>query len=438
LEICSRDEWSIQQFSDLQACQLRKQIRHAANHVPFYRRVFKEAGIDPESIKDQSDLVKLPILEKSTVRQQGTALLDERLDLSRLIKVETSGTTGTPLTIYDDLAASSARYAYWDARCRGLVGKRRRHDRSVSLGGHMVTAPRRSRPPFWVHNRRWQQLYMSSYHLSPHNLGHYVEAIRRFDAAFIEGYPSSLYAIARHIVDSEMDPIRFDACFTTAETLLDYQRDAFRQAFCCPTHDQYGCAEMVIFAAECSHGQMHLSPEMGIAEVVDADDRPLPEGQVGSLICTGLVNRAHPLIRYRIGDLGSLLKGSCSCGSQLPRLGRIEGRRDAVILTADGRQIGRLDPVFKGVVGISEAQIVQDDLCRFRIRIVTTEQYRDEHGKRAAQNLCERLGGKAEVTIEMINVVERSRSGKLPAIVCNLPLEERRELLSRVWSEENR
>lgn len=416
--IAERDRWSGERFAAFQREALCDVVRHAAAHVPYYRRAFAEAGIDPRSIRGVEDLPRLPILEKTVVRADPLALVDSTRDRAKLLLLHTSGTTGTPLDLYRDAALNAAAFAWLDARWHAVVGLRRREHRSVSIGGHLVAAPGRTRPPFWVHNRHWNQLYLSSYHLAPQYLADYVEAIRRFRPDYIEGYPSSVYAIARYICDAGLAPIPIRACFTTAETLLDHQRDAIRQAFGCRTYDQYGCGEMAVFAAECAEGSMHLSPDYGIVEVVDEQDRPLPAGRTGQLICTSLINRVQPFLRYRLGDMGSLRPGPCACGSALPCLGTIEGRTDAVLITRDGRRIGRLDPVFKGTRGIAEAQVVQDDYDRFRVRIVPSESYVEADGKAVATALAERVGG-GDIRIELVTAIERTAAGKFRAVVCN-------------------
>lgn len=419
-DIAGREGWSARQFADYQCKMLREVIRQAAQRVPHYRRVFAEAGISAESIRTVEDLRRLPILEKQVVRSNPLSLVDETLDRASLMKQHTSGTTGTPLDLYRDVALSSAAFAYLDARWHAVAGVQRRRDRSVSVGGHLVVAPDRSHPPFWVENRRWRQLYMSSYHLSPRFLGAYVAALREFNGAYIEGYPSSVYSIARFIVEKGLPPVPFKACFTTAEMLFDYQREAIRAAFGCRTYSQYGCGEMAVFAAECPEGSMHLSPEFGIVEVLDEKDEPVEPGGTGQFVCTSLINRVQLFIRYRLGDSGSLRPGTCGCGSALPMLGHVEGRTDAVLVTRDGRLIGRLDPVFKGARGIIEAQVVQDDLDHFRIRVVPGRDYTDADGRVIANNLAQRLGS-GEVRIEVVSEIERTPAGKFRAIVCNLP-----------------
>lgn len=419
-EIFERDKWSAEQMAEYQRERLCSLILHAAEHVPYYRRLFAETGVDPRSIQGLADLSRVPTLTKQTARAVPEELLDERLDRSRLDPAFTSGTSGTPMRLYRDEALYATLVAFFDGRCRELAGMRRIRNRSASIGGHLVAEPGRTRPPFWVVNRRWNQLYMSSYHLSPRNLPHYVQALRDFQPEYIEGYPSSVYSVAQFILENHLPPVPIKACVTTAETLFDHQRQAIREAFGCRTYNQYGCGEFAVFAAECEQGTMHLSPEVGITEIVDENRQPVPPGQVGRLVCTSLQNFVQPWIRYEVGDTGVMQGGQCPCGRPLPILSSLEGRVDAVLVTRDGRHIGRLDPVFKGANGIREAQIIQDDYDKFRVRLVVARDYTEQHGKNIVANLAQRVG-QADIKVEIVEAIERTRAGKFVAVVCNVP-----------------
>ncbi|NLE60264.1 MAG: hypothetical protein GX616_18090, partial [Planctomycetes bacterium] len=93
---------------------------------------------------------------------------------------------------------------------------------------------------------------------------------------------------------------------------------------------------------------------------------------------------------------------------------------DAVLVTRDGRRIGRLDPVFKGARGITEAQVVQEDLDRFCIRVVPAHNYTDRDGRAVGANLAERIGG-GDIRIEVVPAIARTAAGKFQAVVSLLP-----------------
>jgi len=276
----------------------------------------------------------------------------------------------------------------------------------------------RTRPPFWKYNPFMKQLYMSSYHLAPQYLDHYLEALRRYRPVYLYGYASSCESLARHVLEREAKDVRFRAVLTSSETLFARQRALIERAFGCRVHDSYGSAEMVALATECEHSRLHVSPEVGVVEVL-RDGRPVGEGDVGELVCTGLLNSAMPLIRYRTGDAAVRSSSPCPCGRPLPILERIEGRVDDLLWTRDGRAIGRLDPVFKGVEHVAESQIVQEDLGRIRVRLVPAPGYKDHDGLRISANLIERLGD-VNVLIEVVPFIERA-GGKFRAVICQVP-----------------
>jgi phenylacetate-CoA ligase len=164
---------------------------------------------------------------------------------------------------------------------------------------------------------------------------------------------------------------------------------------------------------------MHCWPEAGLIEVMaDDSDEPVQPGQTGRFICTGILNSDMPLIRYEIGDRGALSdhQSQCSCQRTLPILQKIEGRLDDIILTPDGRKIGRLDLVFKEELCIQEAQIIQEDMSRIRVLVVPDSGYSEHDRVAIVQRLKERIGD-LDISLETMNRIPRAANGKFRAVV---------------------
>ena len=106
-------------------------------------------------------------------------------------------------------------------------------------------------------------------------------------------------------------------------------------------------------------------------------------------MATGLLNPDMPLVRYDVGDRGARAPSgaACACGRLLPRLLAIEGRSDDVVVTPEGRRVGRLDPVFKADLAIREAQIVQETRDRVRVLIVPAAGYGEDDARTVRQGL---------------------------------------------------
>jgi len=207
-----------------------------------------------------------------------------------------------------------------------------------------------------------------------------------------------------------------------AEPLYSYQRNTISDAFRCPVRDTYGMAEFVCAASECENGNLHFWPEVGYTEVLDdKDDREIAQGETGRLVCTGLLNSVMPLIRYEVGDRGYILNGStlCECSRNLPILGGIDGRSDDVIITRDGRRIGRLDPVFKAEFPIREAQIIQEDIDLIKVKLVVANGYKREVGEKIVSGIRDRVGD-IEINLELVDKIPRTNNGKFRAVISKL------------------
>lgn len=415
-EVLERDRWPPSRWRTWQRIRLEQILRRAERTVPFYRN--RDSGSQPPYVEDP--LEAWPFLEKESVRRAPRDFLSIDRRAWRMFHEHTSGTTAKPLDLWWSRATVRYWYALFEARARRWNGVTQR-DVWANIGGQLVVPVGRRRPPFWVWNSPMRQLYLSSYHLSPALLQHYFEAIRRYGVTHLIGYPSSLYELALGVLAEGAHQLRMKVVITNAERLEPHQRAAISEAFRCPVRETYGMAEIVVAASECEAGGLHLWPEVGIVEVWNGNRRCAP-GETGEFVCTGLINEDMPLIRYRTGDLGAMgdPEEPCECGRGLPCLKMVEGRSDDVLVTRDGRRVGRLDPVFKRELRIHEAQIVQESVDRVIVRIVKAEGFSEKDEGAIKDELRDRLGD-VEVGFEFLSVVPREPNGKFRAVVCRVP-----------------
>ncbi|MBI2895801.1 MAG: phenylacetate--CoA ligase family protein [Deltaproteobacteria bacterium] len=413
-EFRERDGWSADRLGEWQDARLRDLLRHAVAHVPHYRRLHARGGFPIEEVRTAADLSRLPVLEKDEIRRNPDDFLASTP--KRLHQLFTSGTTGTPLKLYRSTETNRAWYACFERRAREWSGVHR-GDRLASLGGQLVVPFECDRPPFWVWNAPARQLYMSVYHLSPRFLDSYLDEIVSRRIVHMYGYASAMDALASHALDTGRRDVRLVVATSNAEPLFDHQRDRIGRAFGCDVRDTYGNTELSVAAFECEEHRMHLSMEVGVVEVLAEDARPCAPGEVGDLVCTCLLNFDQVFIRYRHGDRGSTLPESpCRCGRKAPALQSIDGRRDDVLVTPDGRRIGRLDPVFKGGMRLREAQIVQLATDEIQVRVVPAPGYSDEDATMIASRLRDRMGP-VKVEVVQVKELERTSNGKLRGVI---------------------
>jgi len=377
-------------------------LRYAVAHVPFYR----EQKLPPD------DFSAWPILDKQFIVAAPERFLSDEFDAQRLMTINTSGTTGTPLTVrftkeYHQMEmAFRWRHKAW-AGCPYLSS-------GAYISGHPVVPPNQQRPPFWRVDRIEKRLLCSSYHLTPDNLPRYIDALMDFAPDFVHGYPSSVYLLAKQMADDGITALRPRAVFTASETLLDFQRMVIEQAFGTKAFNWYGTTEFTNNIIECAQGSLHQRPDYGVLELLGD----------GTMIATGLNNRAMPFIRYRVGDRATRRDGSCACGCAFPLIERIEGRVEDYVRTPDGRIVGRLDHLFKDVQHVREAQIVQTHLDELVLRIVRTDGFTAEDEQIILKEAHLRLGDSMRIRFEFTDAIERTAGGKFRFIVSQLPREQ--------------
>jgi phenylacetate-CoA ligase len=425
-EAHEREGWDAARWREWQGERLAYILNRAATRVPYYREHWSERRRRGD-LSSREDLKNWPVIEKDALRANPLAFVADDCDVRRMFHDHTSGTTGKSLDLWLGRETVRRWYALSEARWREWYGVTRR-DRWAILGGQMVAPATVRRPPFWVWNAGLKQLYMSSYHLAPDLVPHYLEALKRYRVKYLLGYTSSLYALAREILKLKWHDLRMEVVVTNAEPVFKHQRETIAEAFECPVRETYGMAETVAAASECEAGRLHLWPDAGICELL-TNGAPTPRGRAGELISTGLLNADMPLIRYQVGDRATLPleESTCACGRTLPTLLSVDGRVQDTLYTMDGRSIGCIDTVYGPEVPLREAQIIQESLSQVRVRYVPAPEWTKDAGASLIAGMRERMGA-VEVILEEVREVPRTASGKFRPVICNLSPEELRRV----------
>jgi phenylacetate-CoA ligase len=421
-EALERDSWNSAQWEKWQTERLSLILHRAVTRVPYYRNLWNERRKSGDK-SSWEYLENWPVLEKQTLRVRGAEFVAEDCSRSKMFHDHTSGTTGTSLDLWSTESTVKQWYALFEARCRRWSGVTR-HDRWAILGGQLIAPVSQKKPPFWVWNAGLNQLYLSVYHLSPNLALFYLDALVKYRVKYLLGYPSAIYFLAQQAIRLNYQNLKLSVVITNAEPVYEYQRNLIESAFACPVRETYGMAEIAAAASECNQGSLHQWPDTGLIEIAS---RPADEHQTGDLICTGLINADMPLIRYQVGDRGSLSDATCQCEKSLPLLGKIEGRSDDVLYTRDEKRIGRLDPIFKSNLPIVEAQIIQQSLDLLKVLYVPAENFSPRTTEILAERLRERMG-EIEILFEEVSEIPRTNRGKFRAVICNLTREERASL----------
>jgi phenylacetate-CoA ligase len=411
--------------------RLGETLRTAVATSPFYRDTLGRAVREGASLQD------LPVLTKTTLmREWNRIVADSRLRLAdaeaslageragELLLDEyrafaTGGTTGErAVAVYDRRAwlPTVANLFRWvgvvggtlDMKIVGIGAPTSLHitNRAFAEVGSRPGTPRLSV-------------------LTP--LPQVVESLNAFQPDAIITYPSFVRRLVEE-QDAGRLSIRPQMLVTTAEVLDRVVRDLARRTWGIRIRDSYGTTEAGLLGTECEAvAGMHIAEDLLVFEVLDEQDRPVPEGRQGSkVVVTTLFNRGFPLIRYQITDLVTFTSEPCACRRPFGRVTSIVGRsEDYLPLPAiDGGRVrvhaGRLRGPLAGVPGLRQFQLVPEgDGLRLRVSVRNGVSAK-EVGSMAVATVREALrgaGASAAVDAEIVDVIERAGTGAKERLV---------------------
>jgi phenylacetate-CoA ligase len=407
-----RASWTQAEYLNWQKNAVTEMLVYAAQKVPYYRNYW--TGKDQSNI---GDINAWPILDKDIVRNHPTQFISDDFNIKDLSVMHTSGTSGKPMTIYLSKESFGLWYALYDLRIKKENGVDPFKDAYGTFAGQLICAQNQTKAPFWVHNQLGKQVYFSSYHLNENNIQSYVKAMDDYKLTYLMGYTSALHSVVVLAKAKNIELPKLKLVITNAEPLFDHQRELISAAFQCPVVQTYSGCEYAFGGTEDLQKNMWLWPESGLLEVLTVNGNIQPYGQ-GAFLATGLVNKAMPLIRYKIGDSGTIEDPEItkSIGNML-RLTSIDGRTDDLIKTPDGRLVGRLDPVFKADFAIKEAQIIQEKLTLIILKVVEDKNFNEAQKQELIARLKDRVGDAIEIQYQSVDSIARNANGKFKAVI---------------------
>lgn len=407
--------WSLEKLAAYQNQRMREFVKDILLKVPFYKDNPDYSNLR----KNFSDIRDFPILSKKLVKNKLKEFYN--LDQKKVIWSKTSGTTGSPIFFPITRETMQKEYAYWNMAYNWNGVCLHCREKIAMIAGHPVAWHGRTKPPFWTFDLVNNRLYFSSYHISEFNLKFYIKKLEEFNPILLHGYPSSIYLLALAYQKHGMKKLNLKAIYTSAETLLDFQRNKIESVFQAKVFNYYGTSEPTSHIIECEKNELHLKAESSFVEILNNDNQPCKPGETGRIVTTNFNSTAFPLIRYDVGDLVTISKSQVSkCGRSGLLIDNIEGRTEDYIITPDGRIVGRLDHLFKDDLDVIEAQVEQRRIEEVILRIVRGINYSKKDEIFILKAARTRLGNSMKVTFEYVDEIPRTSSGKFRFIVSKI------------------
>ena len=438
------DRWTRQELVRFQHQQLSSLVTHAIRHSPFYRGLYKHIKTDQGVV-----LNDLPIIDKSIMMDNFDEFVtDPRLKLNELRThiaqltrdeyylgeyrvLTTSGSSGLKGVFVSNRKEWSTALAGF-LRCGSFMGVSPRLPKRWKISSIGADSPMHVTYRMSVSSDvgliKAQRLEATS------SIEDLVDALNAFQPEFLNAYPSIASLLAIEQLEGRLN-IHPKVVSTLAEVRTKDMEQKIQEAWGVMPFDNYGMTEAgIVFGSDCSfHCGIHVFEDFFIVEVVDEQDRIVPDGSPGyKLLITNLFNFTQPLIRYEVSDMITMSTETCPCSRPFRLIARVEGRSDDIIYLRgpQGRDVPVHPIHFHSTIGalqeIKQYQVVHED-DEIHISIVLRE---GASGEEVASKLRDNLRGNLEshgakcpdIHIRSVDRIERDpcKMGKLKLVMSNI------------------
>lgn len=399
-----------------QAERLADTLNYAAAQSPYYSEAW--GALPPvEAAEAHAVLRSLPLLPKEALQERSEQLL-ARSYVGPTSRKITGGSTGQPVTVIKDRRATAReRAGMWLGYgwCGVTMG-----DRAARFWGAPLATGRRwlTRLSDFTMNRT----RFSAFAFDEGDLAKYWRECVSFQPDYFHGYVSMLEAFAGFVTERGYDGrrLRLKSVVATSEVLTPPQRRLIQSAFGAPVQVEYGCGEVGPIAYECETGSLHLLAPDLVVEVLRPDGNPVEPGEAGEIVLTDLNNRAMPLVRYRVGDFGTM-GATCACGRAFPVLGAIWGRAYDFVEAPDGKRyhgeffMYAFEDLRRAGLPVQAFQVTQEGPAALDVAVVTKGDLTAEREGAIRRALNGRLRG-MDLRVRRVERIDRTPSGKMQVI----------------------
>ena len=370
--------------------------------------------------KFPNNWTNMPIITKADFQHNLKSIISDEYNLNDLYIASTSGSSGHPFFFVKDKythaftwALIKQRYAWHDlsfnskqARFYGIsLEKRKQYYKEI------------------VKDKVMNRVRFPVFNLSDKVLENFMQRFNKYQFEYIYGYTNSLLSFARFLLQNNIcltnicPTLKF--CITTSEVCTDEDRKILKTAFGVPVINEYGASEVGIIAFENPSGEWIISDENLYLEIVDDEGRTISDGTFGNILITDLYNKAFPIIRYKIGDLGAIKTDMDTSRDVRKKLLCLNGRQNDTIILPSGKKSPGLSfyyisrSILESTGIIREFIIHQTALDEFIFDIVSERPLNINEVNEIQKKLDLYLEPGLNLKINRVPMIKRPASGKI-------------------------
>ncbi len=388
----------------------RKEILqfHLQNNS-FYRSFGKDINLD--------DWNSVPIITKKDLQIPLEKRLSKGYNSKNVYVNKTSGSSGDPFVFAKDKFCHALTWAEIQNRF-GWYGI----DFNSSMQARFYGIPLDKKgyykeriKDFFSHRFRF-----SVFDLSDKAFHNHLKKFRSTPFDFINGYTSPIVQFAKFlkregVVLNRVCP-SLQVCIVTSEILFESDKKLMETQFGVPVINEYGASELDLIAFQNPKGELQINSETLYVEILDDNNNPLPKGKEGRVVITSLYNKAHPFIRYDIGDIGVISNKSTF---KKPILKSLIGRTNDIAILPSGKKAAGLTFYYitKSIIeddgNVKEFIIEQLTKSDFNVKYISANELSVEKMEVIKKEMVKYLEPGLHITFERQDKIARSKSGKL-------------------------
>lgn len=396
-------------YADYVERKKKEIVNYHLNYTPFYRNFFGS--------EKYTGWEEVPVMTKADLQKPLEQRFSKAYNSKNSYVGKTSGSSGHPFIFAKDRFCHALSWAEFSDRYRwyGID-----LDRSVQARFYGIPLDR-----FGYYKERLKDRFGFRYRfpifdLSDAKMEEFLEDFRKKDFHYINGYTSSIVLFAKFlkkkgiILKEICTNLRL--CIVTSEMFFEEDKVLLEENFGVPVVNEYGASELGLLAFQNPQEEWILNSETMFVEVLDPNAKAVPAGEEGRIVITSLFNKAHPFIRYDIGDTGALDE---NCSLKKPILKRLLGRTNDVAQLPSGKIVPGLTfyYVTKSIIEneglIKEFIVQQTEPGTFRIIYVSENELNDEKKQKIKDAMVVYLEEGLKVSFEHKKILNRSKRGKL-------------------------
>ena len=404
------------EYAEYQRKRRNAILDYHIQHNSFYREFFNWDGFDTWK--------HVPIMKKADLQQPLKDRLSSTYSTTTAYVGKTSGSSGHPFIFAKNRFAHALSWAGFQDRYHwyGI-------DLNKSLQARFYGIPLdffgniQERLKDRISLRRRFNIF----DLSEKKMEIFLQRFKKSNFSYLNGYTSAIVLFAKYLKDrnlvlKDLCP-SLKLCIVTSERLFEKDKQLIEASLGVRVINEYGASEVGLIAFEDTKNHWIVNSEDLYIEILDDNDNILPYGEEGRVVITSLYNKAHPMIRYDIGDIGCLSTGSTL---KKPILEKLIGRTNDIARLPDGKVVPGLTfyYVTKTIIedngNIKEFVIVQTQLDEFRIKYVSENELTTEQRSKIMEAVKTYVGDNLHIVFDRKDILKRSQSGKLKQFTSHL------------------